>query len=199
MTQERIKPVWREYLDSIVIALVLALFIRAFFVQAFKIPSGSMLDTLLIGDHLLVNKFIYGTRIPFTKIYLREGSSPQHGDIIVFEYPRNPSIDYIKRIVGVPGDKLMLRDKVLYRNGEPLNEPYVRHTPSSVRARDNFAELTVPENHYFAMGDNRDESSDSREWGFVHKDAIHGKAWRIYWSWASLSDIRWSRIGKSIL
>ena len=194
----RQKPVWREYLDSIIIALVLALFIRAFLVQAFKIPSGSMLETLLIGDHLLVNKFIYGTRIPFTNTYVFQGQQPERGDIIVFKYPRNPSIDYIKRIVGIPGDKLMMRDKVLYHNGQALQEPYVRHTPTSDRSRDNFAELTVPENHYFAMGDNRDESADSREWGFVHKDAIHGKAWRIYWSWASLSDIRWSRIGRAL-
>ena len=195
------KSVWREYAEAISIALVLALFIRTFVFQAFTIPSGSMLDTLLIGDYLLVNKFVYGPKIPLTHKYIYKGSDPQIGDIIVFEYPDDPSMDFIKRVVGCPGDTLEMRNKVLYRNGKMIEEPYVRHTPTRDVARDNFAPLTVPEGHYFMLGDNRDESADSRLWRtkFVERGAIHGKAWRIYWSWASWFDIRWSRLGKAVL
>ncbi len=197
------KPVWREYLEAIIIALFLAFLIRSFVFQAFKIPSGSMLDTLLIGDHLLVNKFMYGPKIPFTDTYIYEGEAPKRNDIIVFRYPEDPSKDYIKRIVGVPGDSLAMKNKVLYRNGEKVEEPYVILGDTNEPRRDNFSPIIVPENKYFVLGDNRDDSADSRYWGFVDRSAIHGKAWRLYWSWDSdATDIvglpRLSRIGQAI-
>lgn len=193
-------PRWQkmllEYLEALAVALVLAFVIRTFVVQAFKIPSGSMLDTLLIGDHLLVNKFLYGTRIPFTDKVILPVQEPADGDVIVFEFPEDTSKDFIKRIVGVPGDVLEMKDKVLYRNGQKLDEPYIKHTDPNIQARrDNFGPVTVPPGKYFAMGDNRDESYDSRFWGFVDKDKIRGKAWVIYWSWDGPADIRWGRIG----
>ncbi len=193
-------PRWQkmllEYLEALAVALVLALVIRTFVVQAFKIPSGSMLDTLLIGDHLLVNKFLYGTRIPFTDTVILPLQEPADGDVIVFEFPEDTSKDFIKRIVGVPGDVLEMKEKVLFRNGQKLDEPYVKHTDPGIQARrDNFGPITVPAGKYFVMGDNRDESYDSRFWGFVDKDKIRGKAWMIYWSWDGPGDIRWSRIG----
>lgn len=187
-----------EYIEALLVAFVLAMFIRTFVVQAYKIPSGSMLETLQIGDHLLVNKFLYGVKLPFTHKYIIDGSSPKRGDIIVFEYPNNPSIDYIKRIVGVPGDVIEVRDKQLYRNGEKVEELYIRHSEGTTvqpGVRDNFGPVTVPEGKYFAMGDNRDDSQDSRFWGFVDRTAIHGKAWIIYWSWEGLGNMRWDRVG----
>lgn len=187
-----------EYIEALLVAFVLAMFIRTFVVQAYKIPSGSMLETLQIGDHLLVNKFLYGVKLPFTHKYIIDGSSPKRGDIIVFEYPNNPSIDYIKRIVGVPGDVIEVRDKQLYRNGEKVEESYIRHSEGTTvqpGVRDNFGPVTVPEGKYFAMGDNRDDSQDSRFWGFVDRTAIHGKAWIIYWSWEGLGNMRWDRVG----
>ncbi len=196
----RRKSVWREYAEALIVALVLALVIRTFIVQAFKIPSESMLQTLQVGDHLLASKFAYGIKIPFTDKYLYEGEAPQRGDIIIFQYPNDPSVDYIKRIIGVPGDVIEVRDKQLYRNGQPVKEAYIRHTdPDGVEPlRDNYAPVTVPPDKYFVMGDNRDNSLDSRFWGFVDRKAIKAKAWRIYWSWAGLNDIRWSRIGQKI-
>ena len=196
-------PRWQklllEYLEALAVALVLAFVIRTFVVQAFKIPSGSMLDTLLIGDHLLVNKFLYGTRIPFTDKVILPLEDPQHGDVIVFEFPEDTSKDFIKRIIGLPGDVLEMKDKVVYRNGEKLDEPYIKHTDPGMQARrDNFGPITVPPGKYFVMGDNRDESYDSRFWGFVDKDKIRGKAWVIYWSWEGPTDIRWSRIGRIV-
>ena len=190
-------PRWQkmllEYLEALAVALVLAFVIRTFVVQAFKIPSGSMLDTLLIGDHLLVNKFLYGTRIPFTDKVILPIEEPADGDVIVFEFPEDTSKDFIKRIIGAPGDVLEMKDKVVYRNGQKLDEPYVKHTDPNIQARrDNFGPITVPPGKYFAMGDNRDESYDSRFWGFVDKDKIRGKAWVIYWSWDGPADIRWS-------
>lgn len=194
------KSVWREYAEALVVALVLALIIRTFVVQAFKIPSESMLNTLQVGDHLLASKFAYGIKIPFTDRYIYEGAEPQRGDIIIFKYPNDPSVDYIKRIIGVPGDMIEVRDKQLYRNGAPVKEAYIRNTdPDGIEPlRDNYAPVRVPPDKYFVMGDNRDNSLDSRFWGFVDKSAIRAKAWRIYWSWAGLDNIRWSRIGKKI-
>lgn len=195
------KPLWREYVEALAVALLLALVIRTFVVQAFKIPSESMLETLLVGDHLLASKFAYGIKIPFTDTYIYKGDEPARGDIIIFRYPNDPSVDYIKRIIGVPGDVIEVRDKQLYRNGRPVRESYIRHTDPTGREplRDNYAPVTVPPGKYFVMGDNRDNSLDSRFWGFVDKSAIKAKAWRIYWSWGGLDDIRWSRIGRKIL
>lgn len=187
----------KEYVEAFVFALILALFIRTFVVQAFKIPSGSMLETLQIGDHLLVNKFLYGIKIPFTDKVLIPITSPDHGDVIVFEFPEDPSKDFIKRVIGLPGDIIEVRNKIVFRNGERIDEPYIQHTDPQLipGRRDNMGAIQVPEDCYFVMGDNRDESYDSRFWGFVKSEAIKGKAFIIYWSWQGLSKIRFDRIG----
>lgn len=179
--------IW-EYTEAIVTALVLAMLIRTFVIQAFKIPTGSMIPTLLVGDHILVNKFIYGLKVPFTDKKVLNLREPERGDIIVFKYPEDPSRDFIKRVIAVGGDTIESRDKVIYINGEPRSEPYVKHTDSSIRPagvepRDNFGPIHVPEHEYFVMGDNRDQSYDSRYWGFVGDDAVRGEALIIYWSW----------------
>lgn len=194
------KSIWREYTEALIVALALALVIRTFVVQAFKIPSESMLNTLQVGDHLLASKFAYGLKIPFTDHYIYQGNDPQRGDVIIFEYPNDPSVDYIKRVIGVPGDVIEVRDKQLYRNGLPVKEAYIRHTdPDSIEPlRDNYAAVRVPPDKYFVMGDNRDNSLDSRFWGFVDRKAIKAKAWRIYWSWGGLDNIRWTRLGQKI-
>jgi signal peptidase I len=184
---------FKETIDSIVVAFVIAMIIRAFCVQAYKIPSGSMLDTLLIGDHIIVNKLAYKFK------------EPAFQDIIVFEYPLEPSKDFIKRVIGCPGDKIKITNKVLYRNGQPVDEKYVIHKDIGGgvipdNPRDYVDEFTVPKDYYFVMGDNRDSSFDSRYWGFVKKDLIKGEAWFIYWSW-QLGDnftIRFNRILKPI-
>lgn len=199
-SQRPVKPLWREYGEALFVALILAMVIRTFVVQAFKIPSESMVKTLLVGDHLLASKFSYGIKIPFTHSYVYKGSDPVKGDIIIFEYPNDPSVDYIKRIIGTPGDTIEVRNKQLFRNGEPVKEGYIRFTePDRIQpVRDNFGPVTVPADKYFVMGDNRDNSMDSRFWGFVDRSAIRAKAWRIYWSWGGLGDIRWDRIGKAV-
>jgi signal peptidase I len=197
--KSRTRSAFKEYFEALLVAIILALFIRTFVVQAFKIPSGSMLETLQIGDHLLVNKFIYGVKLPFVDMVVIPVSQPQHGDIIVFEYPVDPAKDFIKRVVGLPGDKIEVRDKQLYRNGEPVEEDYIQHTDGKiVPRRDNYGPVMVPEGEYFVMGDNRDESYDSRFWGTVKREKIYGKAWVIYWSWESLTDIRWGRLGDAV-
>ncbi|MFO7727339.1 MAG: signal peptidase I, partial [Desulfonatronovibrio sp.] len=176
-----------------------ALFIRTFVIQAFKIPSGSMLPTLQIGDHLLVNKFKYGIHMPFMDKYIFEFDGPQFQDIIVFEFPEDPSKDFIKRVVGLPGDVVEIKDKKFFRNGRHVEEDYIQHRDRRiVDKRDDFGPYTVPENSYFVLGDNRDESYDSRFWGAVEREDILGKAWIIYWSWEGVSNIRWSRIGNLI-
>ncbi|MBS3809211.1 MAG: signal peptidase I [Desulfobacterales bacterium] len=191
----------RENIEAIVIAVILALFIRAFIVQAFKIPSGSMEPTLLVGDHILVNKFIYGVKIPVTNTTIIPVSEPERGDIIVFEYPLDEDKDFIKRVVGIPGDVVEVKDKKVYVNGRLFNDFRIKHSgneilPESKSSRDNFGPVTVPENCYFVMGDNRDDSYDSRFWGFVKESAVKGEAFIIYWSWDSDEfGVRWHRIG----
>ncbi len=205
------KSTFREYAETLVIAIVLALFIRTFVVQAFKIPSGSMIPTLQIGDHILVSKFIYGVRVPFTDFVLIPITRPGRGDVIVFRFPKDEKKDFIKRVVGIPGDKIELKDKVLFVNGVKQSESYTNHEDGQdlfriVPERDNFGPVLVPENAYFVMGDNRDHSLDSRFWGFVDFSKIKGEAFMIYWSWdkeASVVDLfrgwgRWGRIGKVI-
>ncbi len=191
----------RENIEAIIIAIILALFIRTFIVQAFKIPSGSMQPTLKIGDHILVNKFIYGVKLPYVRTTLIPVGEPERGDIIVFKYPEQPDKDFIKRVIGVPGDRVRIKEKQVFINGQPLNHDYGVHTdaniiPGRVNHRDNFGPATVPEGAYFVMGDNRDNSYDSRFWGFVDESAIKGEAFIIYWSWDSEDfDVRWGRIG----
>jgi signal peptidase I len=198
------KSVIREYVEAIVIAVVLAMFIRSFIIQAFKIPSGSMEPTLLIGDHILVNKFIYGITIPFTHKKLLQWEKPQREDVIVFIYPVDESKDFIKRVIGVGGDRIEIKQKKIYINGQLFSDSHAHYqesnpSSSSVQFRDNLGPIVVPENALFVMGDNRDRSYDSRFWGFVTLDHVKGKAFIIYWSWGSfLRDIRWSRIGKLI-
>ncbi len=197
------KGLFWEYLEAIVTALILALIIRAYIIQAFKIPSGSMIPTLLIGDHILVNKFIYGTKIPLTDKSILIWRSPEQGDIIVFKYPENPKKDFIKRVIATGGDVVEEKDKVVYVNGKALVEPYAHHYDRSVRpggndARDNFGPIVVPEDKFFVMGDNRDQSYDSRYWGFVDRKDIRGKALIIYWSWDPDNWLRFNRIGRLI-
>jgi signal peptidase I len=197
----------RENIEALVIAVILALFIRAFVVQAFKIPSGSMKNTLLIGDYILVNKFIYGVKVPFTNMTLIPVKDPKRGDIIVFKFPKDPSKDFIKRVIAVGGDTLEIRDKQVYVNGQLQKEVYTVHTDSHIRpssgvygtTRDNLAPVKVPEGKLFVMGDNRDESNDSRFWHFVDISAVKGKAFVIYWSWNRGDlDVRWKRLGSLI-
>lgn len=197
------KQIFKEYLEAIITALLIALIIRAYVVQAFKIPSGSMVPTLLVGDHLLVNKFIYGIKIPFSDKRILVFKKPQKGDIIVFRYPEDPSRDFIKRVIATEGDVVEERNKVVYVNGQPLKEPYVQHTDSRIKGpfepRDNFGPYIVPKNKLFVMGDNRDQSYDSRYWGYVDLKDVKGKAFIIYWSWDSEKNmVRFNRIGKLI-
>ncbi len=191
----------RENIEAILVAIVLALFIRTFVIQAFKIPSGSMKETLLIGDHILVNKFIYGIKIPFTQKTIIPIKTPKSGDIVVFEFPEDPEKDFIKRVIGVAGDVVEVHDKKVYVNHKLLNHDHGIYTdpysfPASVQPRDNFGPVRVPPNSFFVMGDNRDQSYDSRFWGFVSLKAVKGKALIIYWSWDKINfGVRWKRIG----
>jgi signal peptidase I len=190
------KSTLREYFESIVIAVILALFIRTFVVQAFKIPTGSMENNLLIGDHLLVNKLVFGpTRTSVERTLMPVGSI-KRGDVIVFKYPEEPDRDFIKRVIGLPGETLEVREKKVYINGTPLDEPYVHflQPPStsselsevtSFDVRERYGPVTIPPDQYFMMGDNRDNSQDSRYWGFLSRDLIKGKALVIYWSFES--------------
>ncbi|ACI21080.1 MULTISPECIES: signal peptidase I [Thermodesulfovibrio] len=193
-----------EYVKSIGIAILIALFIRAYIVQAFKIPSGSMIPTLLIGDHLLVNKFIYGVNPPLSDEKILVFETPKRGDIIVFKYPEDPSRDFIKRVIGVEGDTVEIKNKKVFVNGIELKEPYARHTdsyihPRELDPRDNFGPIKVPPHKLFVMGDNRDQSYDSRFWGFVDLKDVKGKAFIIYWSWDNDNHKpRLQRIGKLI-
>ncbi len=193
--------VW-EYAKAIGTALIFALIIRTYIVQAFKIPSGSMIPTLLIGDHILVNKFLYGTQIPFSDKKILAIEQPNRGDIIVFKYPEDLSKDFIKRVIGVGGDIVQERNKVLFVNGKPLSEPYVQHTDDSINSmepRDNFGPYLVPVGKLFVMGDNRDQSYDSRYWGYVDLKLVKGKAMIIYWSWDSTKNFpRFDRMGKIV-
>lgn len=210
MAKSSSKRALREYTEAIVMAVLLALIIRAFVVQAFKIPSGSMKSTLLVGDHILVNKFIYGVKIPFTSTEIFRISEPKHRDIVVFKYPVDPSKDFIKRVIGLPGDNVKIQDKQVFVNGQLQVEPYAAHSdpktlPASASPRDNMATVEVPTDCLFVMGDNRDESYDSRFWKFVNMNELRGKAFIIYWSWngegelsldPTSSYVRWNRLGR---
>jgi signal peptidase I len=209
------KSVTREYIEAFAIAIVLALFIRTFVVQAFKIPSGSMKPTLLIGDHLLVNKFIYGIKIPFLDRIIIPVTKPKTGDIVVFKYPEDESKDFIKRVVGVEGDVVEIKNDFLLINGKEVKAGYIgeftdddgskadeleealgrakHHILDQIKSNETKGPWTVPKNSIFVMGDNRDNSQDSRYWGFVTLNKIKGKAMIIYWSWP-----HWDRFLKII-
>ncbi len=207
------KGIVREYAEAIFVALFVALFLRHFFVEAFKIPSASMVPTLLVGDHIFVNKFVFGTRIPFTTKKIRQGRVPNRGEIIVFIYPKDHTKDYIKRVVGLPGDKIEVKKDVVYVNDEEVKQvftekylyadvnqscedyPYENHTEllggvshsilnDEGRYPTNFGPVYVEPDHLFVMGDNRDNSSDSRFWGQVPMNLVKGRALFI---WLSLN------------
>jgi signal peptidase I len=223
------KSVFWEWTESLVVAIIGALFLRTFVIQAFKIPSSSMEETLLVGDFLFVNKFIYGTRIPLRENRFLEFQEPKSGHVIVFRYPFRKR-DFIKRCVAVSGDTVQIINKLVYVNGKPLEESYARHDDpniytSSIKlepgeyqktwetggfkqvgmTRDNFGPVIIPEDYYFMMGDNRDNSDDSRFWGPLHKKFIKGRAFILYWSWKKWvpfyrmwEKVRWTRIGRLI-
>jgi len=219
--EKKKKGVVREIIEAVAIAIVLALFIRCFVVQAFKIPSSSMEDTLLIGDHLLVKKYAYGLQRPKATILgwtvFKVGGVPvfalpvmdsemlpywgniERGDIIVFRPPTDRTKDFIKRVIALGGDTVELKANVVYVNDKPVNEPYVVFKPVPLADDGNFAKFNVPEGSVFVMGDNRNNSSDSRVWGPVRISEIKGKAWRIYWSKDPVGgDVRFSRFGSAI-
>lgn len=191
----------KEYVESIIIAILIALFIRTFIICAYKIPSKSMLPTLLVGDHILVNKFIYGVKIPLLRRTVIPVSQPKRGEIVVFIFPNDRSKDFIKRVIGVAGDKVEIRNKKIFINDQEFKDPYGIYSdslilPKSMQPRDNFGPVTVPEKSIFVMGDNRDESLDSRFWGFVDLKDVEGKAFIIYWSWnREEHNLRWQRLG----
>ncbi len=207
------KSVAREYFESLVVAVILALFVRTFVFQAFKIPTGSMENNLLVGDHLLVNKMAYAPALTSFERLLLANKPIERGDVIVFKYPVQPDRDFIKRVIGLPGDRLELRRKRVYINGEQLDEPYVRYLepPSPdgpVRAgdlREEYGPVTVPDGQYFMMGDNRDNSEDSRYWGFMPASYVKGEALVIYFSVAdassgsgSIGGVRWGRLANLV-
>ena len=195
------KSKMQEYIEAIIIAILIAVFIKTFVIAAYKIPSRSMVPTLLIGDHLLVNKFIYGVKIPYFRKTLIPVTDPQRGDIVVFIYPNDRSKDFIKRVIGTSGDKIEIKNKKIFLNGKEYSDAHGIYSdsviyPGAMQPRDNFGPVTVPPESLFVMGDNRDESADSRYWGFVDLKDVEGKAFIIYWSWNSEDhNLRWKRIG----
>lgn len=225
-----VRAAW-DWIKSFAVALLLFLVIRTFLVEAFRIPTGSMEKTLLVGDFLLVNKAVYGAQLPGTHTRLPSFAEPQRGDVVVFVPPHEPGKNYVKRLVGAPGDILEMKERILYINGEPQVEPYVQHAdisgmdmvipdmrwqrnhlangirPESYHpTRDNWGPIVVPEGRYFMLGDNRDDSEDSRFWGFVDREAIKGRPLFIYYSFDAnnmrlfpwITQIRWNRIGDMI-
>lgn len=229
-TMSRGRWMW-EGVKAVSTAILLFLVIRTFVVEAFKIPTGSMENTLLVGDFLLVNKAVYGSEIPISRARLPGFTEPARQDVVVFLPPHDPTKNYVKRIVGLPGDTLEMRHKLLFLNGEPVPEPYARHrdpftdpadsrmrwqyayvSDESIRrsdyrpTRDNWGPVAVPAGKYFALGDNRDNSEDSRYWGFLSAESIRGRPMFVYYSFARdplhpfswITDIRWTRIGEAI-
>src|SRR5437868_6256295 len=211
------KSTLREYFESIVIAVVLALFIRTFVVQAFKIPTGSMEQNLLIGDHLLVNKFVFGATLSPGERAVLPMKDIRRRDVIVFKYPEDPERDFIKRVIGLPGETVELRNRRVFINGKQLDEPYVYYledpppipqemgmsveVQGSGDPRVQYGPVTVPPGQYFVMGDNRDNSQDSRYWGFMPRENVKGRALVIYWSYdpdTGLSGTRWGRILRQV-
>lgn len=225
--QDEIKLPWlTDYARSFFPVLLLVFLLRAFLFEPFRIPSGSLEPTLLMGDFILVNKFEYGTRLPVVHKIIHQGAEPQRGDIIVFRWPPNPSIDFIKRVIGLPGDKISYINRELYINGNKISQNLLRevsvnddggdlikvlenqedllgvkhhiYIDPSRRSQD-YKDIIVPEGHYFVMGDNRDDSADSRFWGFVSNGDIVGKAVLIWMSWDSINTgVRWKRLGQPI-
>jgi signal peptidase I len=201
----RTRSTFRENAESLAWAVVLMLIVRTLLLQAFRIPSESMRETLLVGDFLFVSKVDYGPKVPFTRLRLPGLRAPRRGDIIVFQFPRDPSQDYIKRCIAVPGETVEIRDRRVFVNGRPIDEPYARHSdlpqePAGLSPRDNLAPVTVPPGHLFMMGDNRENSLDSRFWGFLPMELVKGRAVFIYFStgarswWDLFFHVRWNRL-----
>ena len=206
------KSTAREYFESIVVAVILALFIRTFVVQAFKIPTGSMEPNLLVGDHLLVNKFVFAPTATGLERALLPMRAIVRGDVVVFKFPEDPERDFIKRIIGLPGESIEVRGTQVLVNGTAMAQPFAHfllpHDPNAPvndgDLRERYGPVTVPAGHYFAMGDNRDNSQDSRYWGFMPGHYVKGRALMIYWSFdddPSASGVaklvggtRWSRL-----
>lgn len=227
LTEEVKEPVLVEYARSFFPIIVIVLVLRSFLVEPFRIPSGSMIPTLMVGDFILVNKFIYGLRLPVINKKIIDISEPQRGDVVVFRYPKDPSVDYIKRVVGLPGDRIDYFNKVVHVNGQPMpqevigpyyykvQDDYPYDRPDELRVeylgdkkhqiiirpgvRLGAGEYEVPKGHYFMMGDNRDRSNDSRFWGVVPEENLVGKAFMVWMSWQwDQGGVVWNRIGKSI-
>jgi len=225
----RVRDVLGDWMKSLLIALAIFLFVRTFFIEAFRIPTSSMENTLLVGDFLLVNKAAYGGTVPGTSLHMVAFKEPKRGEVVVFHPPHEPEKNYVKRVVGVPGDTLEMHDKGLVVNGVVVAEPYARHfddrgdsvhpdmdwqsnhliaaPPDEYHpTRDNWGPIVVPEGRYFMLGDNRDNSEDSRYWGFVDRDQIRGQPWLVYFSQAPhgaaglpwYKRIRWARLGTVI-
>jgi len=219
------EPTVVEYAKSFFPVILAVLLLRSFLVEPFRIPSGSMMPTLLVGDFILVNKYAYGIRLPVANKKVMDLGSPQRGDVVVFRFPKDPSVDYIKRVVGVPGDHVVYRNKGLYVNGEKVAQMpagtyigtgsglsmsgadvrreilgEVEHNILVVsNMRGISSDVVVPDGHYFVMGDNRDNSNDSRYWGFVPDENLVGRAFMIWMNWDSAAGgVAWSRIGDSI-
>jgi signal peptidase I len=183
------KSTTREYFESIVVAVILALFIRTFVVQAFKIPTGSMEPNLLVGDHLLVNKFVFSPTATGLERAVLPVRPITRGDVVVFKFPEEPERDFIKRVIGLPGETVELRSRQVFINGQKIDEPYAHYLfpqgqddGPGFDVRERYGPVTVPERHYFMMGDNRDNSQDSRYWGFLPEHYVKGRALTIYWS-----------------
>jgi signal peptidase I len=203
------KSIVREYAESLIIAVILALFVRTWVFQAFKIPTGSMEPNLLIGDHLIVNRMVFAPAVTGVERAILPGRTIRRGDIVVFKFPKDPERDFIKRVIGLPGDELVMHRKVVSINGKPIDEPYVHFLqppspdgqPQGDVRLDDYGPVTVPAGQYFMMGDNRDNSEDSRYWGFMPESYVKGQALFIYFSFAEngslsglLSDVQWSRL-----
>ena len=195
------KSLARALTEGLLTAFIIAAFLKLFVIQAFRIPSGSMIPTLLIGDQILVSKLSYGVKNPFHDRYLFRTGHPHRGDVVVFKWPKDETKDFIKRVIGIPGDHIQIIKKKLYVNGALQNEPYIQSIDPETTdqtPRDNF-DTIVPPHSYFVMGDNRDDSYDSRFWGFVKSRKIVGRAILIYWSWDKEHDaIRLARLGRII-
>jgi signal peptidase I len=201
MADAKKKSKIREFIEGIIAAVLIALLITTFVIKMYKIPSRSMVPTLLVGDQLVVNKLIYGIKIPYFRNTIIPITDPQRGDVIVFIYPKDRSLDFIKRVIGIGGDTIEIQDKKIFINGKVFTDNTGIYTdkiiyPGSVQPRDNFGPVTVPKGSLFVLGDNRDESMDSRFWGFVDLKDVQGKAFIIYWSWnPDERKIRWQRLG----
>jgi signal peptidase I len=201
----RLKSTLREYFESLVVAVVLALFVRTFGFQAFKIPTGSMEPNLLVGDHLLVNKFVFAPTATGLERTLLPIGTVRRGDVLVFKFPEDPERDFIKRVIGLPGETIELRNQVIHVNGTAITEPYAHYQlpagPDGAEGGDvrrRYGPVTVPPDHFFMMGDNRDDSQDSRYWGFLPATYVKGRALFIYWSFESsgglIGGTRWGRL-----